>query len=725
MKWIISIRFIFIVAVLVVAMACQQPTDPTVSPNDPAQASAYQGGASSAEKQAASELEEYLAEHADVSIFDVMNEETARLFSELPSDWQSERIEGWEQFKVDVSPEHWEEVLAMLIGNQHDFYTFTNRDEPPSSELPDGVQNEANWIPESVRMLSPEYHDAFRLLPDGPWARKFLALKFEAIESIDWERLKASYLGPYPTPAPELDLGEELKLLRALRDAGANDEEWLLVKVRSIDADAVRQFEATQDVTERLETLRRLVEVEGKEQGVLEIEMEWQMRLAKWSDVEIARFLERQRNSVAVSEARRQWTPDEQRTGYAEITVCDAVMNFVVGENPGVYRSDGRCDIAKVIAMTKEALDTRDGQDLYSEDDFREMVEFTLQNPGQWLQVSSSGAAKTPTDSTDAPDIADYMDAETAKLFEQMNDEWQEMTKSAWTNIMKFAPREDWPEAAQDIVSQGYAQAKIQGGVRGVPVAGVQDLVDPGKGASRDGTGPTPFVLSILSPEYNEAYELIPEGSLMREYLDIRLGRFTERGWETIKAQSDERYPAQAPKLDARDEIELRKMLTNVGDAEWLVERLWALDTEAAREYESTNDLRERLAVFRRLVEVKGKEQGVEEMRAEWGARNADWSEEKVAAHIELMRVWAAEDEVRSRMTPKQGYINIVENILCSDLMSHIVGEHPRTAHSSPAQCDIAKVIVLTKEALETGQPASSDQQLREQIEFARQTPRR
>ncbi len=410
---LISVTALFVM--LTLATACWQTADPATSPNEEVQASAHQGGASSTEKQAApdqsgepevqttSELEEYLAEHADVSIFDVMDEDTARLFSELPSDWQNERIEGWEQFKVDVSPDHWAEVLAWLVDNQHDLYTFTNRDETPSSEPPDGAQNETNWLPESVRMLAPVYHDTFRLLPDGPWARKFLALRFEEIESIDWERLKASYAGPYPTPTPELDLGEEFQLSRALLDAGANDEEWLIGKVRSIDADAARQFEATQDVTERLETLRRLVEVEGKEQGVLEIEMEWQMRLAEWSEVEIARFLERQRNSVALSEARRQWTPDEQYRGYAESLVCNSVMSYVVGENPGVYRPDGRCDIAKVIVMSKEALDARDGQDLYSEDDFREMAEFALQNPGQWLHVSPASAAQATKSDTSSP----------------------------------------------------------------------------------------------------------------------------------------------------------------------------------------------------------------------------------------------------------------------------------------------------------------------------------
>ena len=240
---------------------------------------------------------------------------------------------------------------------------------------------------------------------------------------------------------------------------------------------------------------------------------------------------------------------------------------------------------------------------------------------------------------------------------------------------------------------------------------------------ARSRTGQTPFVLSILSPEYTEAYELIPEGSLMREYLVIRLGRFSKRGWESIKAQPDEPYPVQAPKLDAGDEFELRKMLTSAGDAGWLEERLRSLDADAARQYEATRDVTERLAVFRRLVEIDGKELGVEEIRAEYDMRSHGWDEEKIAAHIELMRVWAAEDEALSRMTPRQRYINHVESTLCGDLMSHVVGQDFRAANSGPGQCDIAKVITLTKEALEAGNTASSEEQLREAVEFARQTP--
>ncbi len=352
--------------------------------------------------------------------------------------------------------------------------------------------------------------------------------------------------------------------------------------------------------------------------------------------------------------------------------------------------------------------------------------------PSKEAEPAAAQASVDPVDETetpaDVPDMADYMDEATAKQFEQMNDEWQEMARDGWIDITtKFAPDtpEDWPDAAQSMISQMHPQAKIQGGLRGVPVTGVQDLVDPGKGASPDGTGATPFVLSLLSPEYTEAYELVPEGSLMREYMDIRLGKFSERGWESIKAQPDEPYPAQAPKLDAEDEFELRKMLTNAGDAEWLVERLRSLDADAAREYEATKDVTERLAIFRKLVEVDGKEQGVVEIRAGYDTRSHGWSEEEIAAHIERTRIWAAEREARSRMTPRQRHINHVESTLCGDLMSHIVGQEGRAANSSLGQCDIAKVIALTKEALKAGQMAISEEELREAVEFARQTPGR
>ena len=349
--------------------------------------------------------------------------------------------------------------------------------------------------------------------------------------------------------------------------------------------------------------------------------------------------------------------------------------------------------------------------------------------PSKEVEAASAQASVDPVDEAetpgDPPNIADYMDAATAKQFEQMNDEWQGMTRNGWGNITKFAPREDWAEAAQDIdLSRCTRRRRFKAGYAGVPVAGVQDLVDPGKGGTSDGT--TPFVLSLLSPGYTEAYDLIPEGSLMREYMDIRLGAFSERGWESIKAQPDEPYPVQAPKLDAGDEFELRRMLTNAGDAEWLVERLRSLDSDAAREYEATNDSTERLAVLRRLVEVDGKEQGVVEIRAEYGARSNGWDEAKIADYLERTRIWAAEREARSRMTPRQAVHQPrgVDAVRRSDESHRRAGRKGGEFQSwavRHCQGDRAD----QGGAGERGQMAISEEQLREKIEFARQTPRR
>ena len=135
-----------------------------------------------------------------------------------------------------------------------------------------------------------------------------------------------------------------------------------------------------------------------------------------------------------------------------------------------------------------------------------------------------SEAAQAPAE----PDIIDFMDADTARMFQAMNSDWQEMVRNSWGFVVSVAPQDDWKESAADIVSQMYADAKIKGGTSDASVAGVQDIVDPSKGPGPDqsATVSPPFVLGLLPPKYREAYELIPEGSLMREYMASRLGAF-------------------------------------------------------------------------------------------------------------------------------------------------------------------------------------------------------
>ena len=351
-------------------------------------------------------------------------------------------------------------------------------------------------------------------------------------------------------------------------------------------------------------------------------------------------------------------------------------------------------------------------------------------DPQPAAAAAPSAAVQAPEDAeavanpANEPDIVDFMDAETDRMFQAMNLDWQRMVRDSWGFITTIAPQDDWQEAAGDIVSQMYADAKIKGGTRDALVEGVQDLVDPSKGPSQDqtGTDSPPFILGLLPPKYREAYQIIPEGSLMREYMDSRLGSFSQEGWEAINREPDEPYPQPAPELDARDEAELTQMLRGAGGEEWLVERVRSLDVDAGQEFQAAGDVEERLGVLRRLVEVEGKEDGVMEIRAEWQARSAGFTDAQIADYVQLERDVAAERVARSRMTPTQRYLNHAESFICGDLMNHIVGQHPRTAASSPAECDIDKVIALTRAALDAGRAATSEEEFRTAIEYYEET---
>ena len=330
-------------------------------------------------------------------------------------------------------------------------------------------------------------------------------------------------------------------------------------------------------------------------------------------------------------------------------------------------------------------------------------------------------AAETPANE---PDIIDFMDAETARMFHAMNSDWQEMVRNSWGFVTSIAPQDDWKESAADIVSQMYGNAKIKGRTSDASVAGVQDIVDPSKGpgADQSATASPPFVLGLLPPKYQEAYQLIPEGSLMREYMDSRLGSFSQEGWEAVNREPNEPYPQPAPELDAGEEFELTRMIRTAGGEEWFIQRLRDIDVDAAREFQAAAEIDERLEVLRQLVEIDGKEDAVMELQAEWGARSAGFTDDQVADFVQRHRDSAADRAAWRRMTPTQGYLNVAETFICGDLMNHIVGEDPRTAVSGPAQCDIDKVIALTRAVLDEGRAATSEEDFREAIDYYEET---
>ena len=65
------------------------------------------------------------------------------------------------------------------------------------------------------------------------------------------------------------------------------------------------------------------------------------------------------------------------------------------------------------------------------------------------------------------PNINGFMDAATTARFQQMTPAWQGMVGDAWGFVTTIAPRDEWDEAAAQIVSQMYEDARSQRKLRG------------------------------------------------------------------------------------------------------------------------------------------------------------------------------------------------------------------------------------------------------------------
>ena len=253
----------------------------------------------------------------------------------------------------------------------------------------------ASSLPPAVQILRPDYQEAYGLLPNGPWARKYFASEFDTFDPEEWKMLEETNPPAWPTPVPKLDAGEEFQLRRVIRDAG--NQEWLIQRIRSLDQESAKQFQDTQDEEQRLELFRRLVEVKGKDRQVLLIQWEWQDRVMGSSEAEIARIRDSERAFMAERDALGNLPQKEFYKRQFELFICDSLMGTVVGfgGHPSTYRSDpGQCDIDKVISLTKEALEANNGQAAFSENDFREMVEF--QEKAQRGELSPKQETPTP-----------------------------------------------------------------------------------------------------------------------------------------------------------------------------------------------------------------------------------------------------------------------------------------------------------------------------------------
>lgn len=241
------------------------------------------------------------------------------------------------------------------------------------SSVPSGGAD-SSPLPPAIQILSPEYQEAYLLLPDGEWAQRYIAAAyFGDFNYQEWSVMDETPPDILDTPR-ELDLGNEWKLTRILRDD--EEQEWFVEKIRELDADAARSFEAAQAEEDRIQILRTLFEEGRKDREILDIIVEWEMRLEGLQGEELARRLELHRDWLKRFDELSSLSPKEWTVQMHELSVCELLVYFVIGGRQArAFTSGADCDIEAAVSAAKQALESRGGQPVIDEDEFRELVE--------------------------------------------------------------------------------------------------------------------------------------------------------------------------------------------------------------------------------------------------------------------------------------------------------------------------------------------------------------
>ena len=249
------------------------------------------------------------------------------------------------------------------------------------------IEEHSTTLPPAVQILPPAYQEAYRLLPQGPWARQYFADSFNDFDEEQWSSMAPNQPAIGLTSAERpLEWEEEWLLTRMVQDSRA--EEWLLLKLEGLGEEAARVLDAAED---GLEGLLELVET-GWKNEVVEIGREWQLRFVlKDSEEDIARFLAIRRTTREMHDAQMRLGPKETIVLVFERRVCTFLMGFVVGgQHPSSdVVSEGRCDVHKAMRLAREALEANDGQAAVGEDFFRGAVEAREAREQEVLSSSS------------------------------------------------------------------------------------------------------------------------------------------------------------------------------------------------------------------------------------------------------------------------------------------------------------------------------------------------
>ncbi len=240
------------------------------------------------------------------------------------------------------------------------------------------AQSSIDDLPEFIRVLSPEYHAAYRLAARGPWAKKYLAAEVASagMEFDEWDRLPwndGTGTGLYHKWGPGMEFNWGRALKNVERDP--EDNEWLTERITLIDQDIGQQFRLASSISERLELLEQLVTAEGRYIKLELVFVEWEGRLLDSDEETIARVVESTRDHLERMQVYSSLPMKEGILHHIEIALCNLIMYGVANQDSGPVIVDGRCDMVLAMSLAEEALAANGGQFAWTEEDFREMLE--------------------------------------------------------------------------------------------------------------------------------------------------------------------------------------------------------------------------------------------------------------------------------------------------------------------------------------------------------------
>ncbi len=141
------------------------------------------------------------------------------------------------------------------------------------------------------------------------------------------------------------------------------------------------------------------------------------------------------------------------------------------------------------------------------------------------------------------------------------------------------------------------------------------------------GEPPLPPAIQILSPPYQKAYRLLPQGPWASEYIAYYFNDFDPEEWAKMGPIEPGIRFMETPELGAGEEWLLTRMVKDADTKEWLLMKVRGVGKEAARVLEASED---RLEGLRKLVEM-GWEQQVMDIAREWEMRKGGLTDEQIA----------------------------------------------------------------------------------------------